>query len=132
MLRNKFTVRVNLIILLLVISLLFFYIISCGFFSGEKKDIVPEGTEVEFEIKEGMTLKEIAGLLEEKGIIDSAFLFRLFVEERGKEGSLIPGIYTLEASSGYEEVLNKITAGGGGVKHKIIILSGCIFKKKII
>ena len=129
MLRNKFTVRVNLIILLLVISLLFFYITSCGLFSGEKKDIVPEGTEVEFEIKEGMTLKEIAGLLEEKGIIDSAFLFRLFVEERGKEGSLIPGIYTLEASSEYEEVLNKITAGPAVVTYKFIIPEGFTLKQ---
>ncbi|HEY4695796.1 MAG TPA: endolytic transglycosylase MltG [Candidatus Hydromicrobium sp.] len=131
MLRNKFTVRVNLIILLLVISLLFFYITSCGLFSGEKKDIVPEGTEVEFEIKEGMTLKEIAGLLEEKGIIDSAFLFRLFVEERGKEGSLIPGIYTLEASSEYEEVLTKITAGPVVITYKFIIPEGFTVKQII-
>ncbi|GAG92569.1 unnamed protein product [marine sediment metagenome] len=67
-----------------------------------------------------MILKEIASLLEEKGIINNAFLFRLFVEQRGKEKSLTPGIYILETNSEYEKVLDKITAGPPPVTYKFI------------
>jgi len=128
---NKFINKINLVIILLVIPLLSFYLVSCSLFRGEEKEIVPAGVEVEFEIKEGMTLKEIASLLEEKGIIDNAFLFRLFVEQRGKEKSLIPGIYTLETNSEYEKVLDKIVAGPPVVTYKFIIPEGFTVKQII-
>ncbi|MBU2562923.1 MAG: endolytic transglycosylase MltG, partial [Actinobacteria bacterium] len=96
-----------------------------------EKEIVPAGVEVEFEIKEGTALKEIASLLEEKGIIDNAFLFRLFVEQRGKEGSLIPGIYTIETNSEYEMVLDKIAAGTPVFTYKFTIPEG-FTRKEII
>src|SRR4030065_2240077 len=109
--KNKFTPAASLMILLLVVCVLFLYLTSCDLSNVEEEVVVPAGTEVEFEITEGMTLNQVAGLLEEKGIIDNAFLFRLFVEQRGKEGNLIPGIYVMETNSGYEEVLSGITAG---------------------
>jgi len=128
---NKFINKINLVIILLVIPLLSFYLVSCSLFRGEEKEIVPAGVEVEFEIKEGTTLKEIASLLEEKGIIDNAFFFRLFVEQRGKEKSLIPGIYTLETNSEYEDVLNKIVAGQPVVTYKFTIPEGYTVKQII-
>lgn len=76
-----------------------------------------------------MILKEIASLLEEKGIINNAFLFRLFVEQRGKEKSLIPGIYILETNSEYEKVLDKITAGLPVTTYKFIIPEGYTVKQ---
>lgn len=76
-----------------------------------------------------MILKEIVSLLEEKGIINNAFLFRLFVEQRGKEKSLIPGIYILETNSKYEKVLDKITAGQSVVTYKFIIPEGYTVKQ---
>ncbi len=76
-----------------------------------------------------MILKEIASLLEEKGIINNAFLFRLFVEQRGKEKSLTPGIYILETNSEYEKVLDKITAGPPPVTYKFIIPEGYTVKQ---
>ncbi|GAH85635.1 unnamed protein product, partial [marine sediment metagenome] len=106
-----------------------FYSVSCSIFRGEEKEIVPAGVKVEFEIKEGMILKEIASLLEEKGIINNAFLFRLFVEQRGKEKSLTPGIYILETNSEYEKVLDKITAGPPPVTYKFIIPEGYTVKQ---
>ncbi|GAI14017.1 unnamed protein product, partial [marine sediment metagenome] len=101
----------------------------CSIFRGEEKEVVQAGVEVEFEIKEGMILKEIASLLEEKGIINNAFLFRLFVEQRGKEKSLTPGIYILETNSEYEKVLDKITAGPPPVTYKFIIPEGYTVKQ---
>ncbi|MBA7576339.1 Endolytic murein transglycosylase [subsurface metagenome] len=78
-----------------------------------------------------MTLKEIASLLEEKGIIDNSFLFRLFVEQREKEKSLIPGIYTIETNSEYEKVLDRIVAGTPVVTYKFIIPEGYTVKQII-
>ena len=128
---NKFINKINLVIILLVIPLLSFYLVSCSLFKGAEKEEVTAGVEVEFEIKEGMTLKEIASLLEEKGIIDNAFLFRLFVEQRGKEKSLIPGIYTIETNSEYEKVLDRIAAGTPVVTYKFIIPEGYTVKQII-
>jgi len=117
-------------ILFAIISIILFFLISCSLFK-ETEEEVTAGAEVEFEIKEGMALKEIAGLLEEKGIIDNAFLFRLFVEQRGKEGNLIPGIYVMETNSEYEEVLSGITAGPTVVTYKFIIPEGYTLKQII-
>jgi len=128
---NKFINKINLVIILLAIPLLSFYLVSCSLFKGAEKEEVTAGVEVEFEIKEGMTLKEIASLLEEKGIIDNAFLFRLLVEQRGKEKSLIPGIYTLETNSEYEKVLDKIVAGPPVVTYKFAIPEGYTVKEVI-
>jgi UPF0755 protein len=130
-LSNKLVNKVNSIILLVFISLILFFLISCSLFKGAEKEEVTAGAEVEFEIKEGMTLKEAASLLEEKGIIDNAFLFRLFVEQRGKEGNLIPGIYVMETNSEYEEVLSGITAGPTVVTYNFTIPEGYTLKQII-
>src|SRR4030065_616 len=129
--KNKFKAAASIMILLLAACVLFLYLASCDPFNGEEEDVIPAGTEVEFEITEGMTLTQIAGLLEEKGIIEGAFLFRLFVEQRDKEGSLIPGIYILETGSEYEEVLNIITAGPIVVTYKFTIPEGFTIKQII-
>ncbi len=126
---NKFKYKINFIILVGVLFILLFFMVSCRLFDTNKKDEVPSGVEVEFEIKEGMTLKEVASLLEEKGIIDNAFLFRLFVEQKEKEGSLIPGVYVIKTDSGYEEVLNEITAGPPVVTYKFTIPEGYTVKQ---
>src|SRR4030066_2231903 len=129
--KNKFKAAASLMILFLAACVLFLYLASCDPLNGEEEDVIPAGTEVEFEITEGMTLNQIAGLLEGKGIIEGAFLFRLFVEQRGKEGSLIPGTYMLETGSEYEEVLNIITAGPIVVTYKFTIPEGFTIKKII-
>ncbi|MFA5014439.1 MAG: endolytic transglycosylase MltG [Actinomycetota bacterium] len=129
--KSKFKTIGNLIVPLIVLSMFFFYLTSCSVFNEEDENTVPSGTEVEFEITEGMTLSRVAELLEEKGIIDSAFLFRLFVQQRGKEGNLIPGIYTLEAGSEHEEILAIITAVPTVVTYKFTIPEGFTVKEII-
>jgi len=115
-----------IITVLILMSLSFLLLTSCDIFGSGSSGEVSGTTEVEFEIKEGMTLKEIASLLEEKGIVESAFIFRLFVEQKGKESSLIPGIYTLKTGSEFEEVLNEITAGPPIISYKFTIPEGYI------
>lgn len=121
---NKFINKINLVIILLVIPLLSFYLVSCSLFKGAEKEEVTAGVEVEFEIKEGMTLKEIASLLEEKGVIDNAFLFRLFVEQENKDKNLLPGKYKLLTGSDYQAVLDKITTGVSETVYKLAIPEG--------
>lgn len=129
--KNIFKTVSNLIVPLIVLSMFLFYLTSCNIFNEEDENTVPPGTEVEFEITEGMTLSRVAELLEEKGIIDSAFLFRLFVQQRDKEGSLIPGIYILEAGSEQEEILAIITAVPTVVTYKFTIPEGFTVKEII-
>lgn len=124
----RFTLTV---IVLILMSLFFLLLISCDIFNSGSDSEVVSGTEVELEIKEGMVLKEIASLLEEKGIIDNAFLFRLFVEQKGKEGNLIPGVYTLKTGSDYEEVLNEIIAGPPIITYDFTIPEGWIVEEII-
>lgn len=106
------------------IALFIIGLASCKSPSGDTGDNIADGEEVEFKIREGMGLIEIASILEEKKVINNAFLFRLFVEQKGKEGSLIPGIYTMKTGSDYEEVLSGITAGPPIITYKFTIPEG--------
>lgn len=85
---------------------------------------VEKGIEVEVEIRQGMNLTQVADALEEKGIIDDAFVFRLYVQQQGKEKNLLPGTYTLVTGSEYEDILDVITAGEKQVIYKLIIPEG--------
>ncbi len=103
---------------LLILALIVFVpvlISGCLLPGMEPKPEIEEGIEVEVEIKEGMTLRQISDLLQEKGIIDSSFVFRLYVQQEGKETELIPGEYTLVTGSEMEEVLEAITREPGPV-----------------
>ncbi len=105
--------------------------VSCMFLSDDDEVETVSHADVEFEIREGMTLKEISVLLEEKNIIDNAFLFTLFVEQKGKEGSLLPGVYTMKTGSEYKEVLTKITTGEPVITYKFTIPEGFTVKEAI-
>jgi UPF0755 protein len=125
---KKIFIFIPVVIFLFILSVM---AVSCNFFDTVEDSEPTSGVDVEFEIKEGMTLKEIASLLEEKNIVDNAFLFRLFVEQRGEEKSLIPGIYVMKTGSEYEEVLNGITAGTPVVTYKLGIPEGYTVKQII-
>lgn len=122
--KGKLATKIKFVILPVLLLMVFISTTSCALFSDNEEEKTPTGVEVEFEIREGMTLKEVAALLEEKNIVDSAFLFRLFVEQKGKEGSLIPGIYRIKTGTEYEEVLNEITTGQPVITYKFTIPEG--------
>jgi UPF0755 protein len=103
--------------------------VSCGLLkpavsSETSKPTIAKGVEVEVEIKQGTNLTQIAEMLEEKGIVDDAFVFRLYVQERGKEKNLLPGTYRLITGDEYESILNIITAGEKQVIYKLTIPEG--------
>ena len=103
---------------------------SCGLLTPAviatetSKPAIAKGVEVEVEIASGANLTQIAEMLAENGIIDDAFVFRLFVQEQGKETSLLPGTYRLITGDEYINILNTITAGEKQVIYKLTIPEG--------
>jgi len=85
---------------------------------------IEKGKEVEVTIEEGMNLTQIADLLKKAGVIEDAFVFRLFVQQKEKEKLLLPGTYVLVSGAEYEEILNTITSGEKQVMYKLTIPEG--------
>ena len=100
------------------------FLISCSTVPSKTKESIQKGIEVEVEIKEGMTLTQIANLLAEKGIVDDSFFFKLYVQQQGKEKNLLPGKYKLLTGSEYETVLNEITTASTIPVYKLALPEG--------
>jgi UPF0755 protein len=103
--------------------------VSCGLLNPvaateTAKPAIVKGIEVEVEIKQGANLTQIAEMLAEKGVVDDAFVFRLYVQEQGKEKNLLPGTYRLITGDEYKSILNIITVGEKQVIYKLIIPEG--------
>jgi UPF0755 protein len=108
------------------------FLISCSSLQAPKEgQILEKGIEVEIEIKEGMSLTQIADLLAEKGIVDNSFFFKLYVQQQGKEKNLLPGKYNLLTGSEYSVVLNSIASGAPEVIYKITIPEGFIVSQTL-
>ena len=124
--------RISILILIVIsIIMLVSVLNSCKVVPDEKIENIEKGIEVEVEIKEGMTLKEISNLLEEEGIVSNGFLFRLYVEQEGMEKKLLPGKYKLVTGSEYNIVLEKISAGIPETIYKVTIPEGYVIGQTI-
>ncbi len=111
------------------VLIILFASVSCAFLkpavsTETAKPAIAKGIEVEVEIKQGANLTQIAEMLKEKGIIDDAFVFRLYVQEQGKEKNLLPGTYRLITGDEYINILSIITAGEKQVIYKLTIPEG--------
>jgi UPF0755 protein len=124
MYRYKLLKKFIFIIAVLIISLALTSTSCTTLTETENKPKIEKGIEVEVEIKEGMNLTQIANLLEEKGVIDDAFLFKIYVQQKGKEKNLLPGTYRLITGSEYDLIIDEITAGEKQVIYKITIPEG--------
>ncbi len=62
-------------------------------------------------IKEGATVKEIAKLLEDKGVIRSAWAFQLYVKSKDVRGDLQAGTYEIAPSQSIAEIVSLLTHG---------------------
>ena len=117
---------ISLLILTLSVSIC---LLSSCFTDNTKPDDneeIVKGIEVEVIIDEGMTLSQIVTVLEDNGVVDNGFMFRLFVQQKGKEKSLIPGTYKLLTGSEYAEVMDELSAGPIIVTFKVAIPEGYI------
>lgn len=64
-----------------------------------------EGREVPILIQEGMSDREVAELLEQKGLIRDSKLFYLQMKLFAYSGKLIPGVYTLNTNMDPKELM---------------------------
>jgi uncharacterized YceG family protein len=62
-------------------------------------------------VPEGATLGEIAELLEQRGVVESASFFELRARLSGRSGDLKPGPYDLKGHMGYGAVLDRLEQG---------------------
>ncbi len=114
---------IKFVILLLATIFIF---TSCSVIPSQevKDNEIEKGLMVEIEIKEGMSLTDISNLLEEEGIVENGFVFRLYVQQKEKETELLPGTYTLETGAEMEEILETITSGLTIITYKFTIPEG--------
>jgi UPF0755 protein len=69
------------------------------------------GPAVSVEIPEGLSARETARLLEEKGVVRSSVLFRVFVKAAGFDRHLKPGSYALRVRMPLTALTRKLTLG---------------------
>lgn len=62
-------------------------------------------------IPNGSSAGEVAGILREKGVVRSAFGFKVLARLSGKSGELKPGAYELNPAAGTKAALDKIASG---------------------
>lgn len=99
-------------------SILIFVLIIFGFFKlggfaydfgyrvfTEQPVAKEPGKDVIVQIEKGMTGDEIAILLEDKGLITDANLFRVQLKLSSYDGRLLPGVYTLNTSMTAKEMM---------------------------
>ena len=67
------------------------------------------GSEVEVAIPRGASTQQVAGLLEENGIIGSTLFFRVMSRLRGKDGRLQAGLYRLNEGMGVQAALDALS-----------------------
>jgi len=116
-----FIITLSLIVL---ISSLFSCTLSKKSLSSTNSSEMTKGLNVEIEIKEGMSLTQVADLLAQKGIIDNSLLFKIYAQQKGIEKKIIPGTYNLKTGSDYDEVIKVISAGPPIVSFKLVIPEG--------
>ena len=123
---KKIKKNLFIIILSLIASVPLVFTSSCLFDNTvEEKEVeIAKGQPVKIVIQSGMTLTQIAEILENAGVVDNAILFRLFVQQRQKEKNLAPGEYDMITGSEYEDVLDQLTTGPPLVTYNITIPEG--------
>lgn len=67
---------------------------------------------IEVVVSEGASARNIAKMLEEKGVIDSPLFFRLYASQGGHASKFRDGIYYFSKQDGYEDIVDKLTKQG--------------------
>ena len=87
---------------------------------------VKDDMTVEVTITEGMTLEDVSELLYEKGLIENADWFRIYMEFKGK-GDLpefVAGTYTLNSTMNYNTMFSSLTPRAGRTVISVTIPEG--------
>ncbi len=67
---------------------------------------------IEIVVEEGTSAKEIAEMLEEKGVIDSPLFFRFYASRGDYASKFRDGVYYFSKQDSYEDIVDKLTKQG--------------------
>lgn len=104
--KSKKTTFVILTIFILIIILMLF-----GFFNLDRPLDSSDNTEVTIVIPGGVGTSDIANILEENNLIDSAFKFKILSKVKGYDGEFKSGEYSLNKSMKPSEIATIIIKG---------------------
>ncbi len=87
---------------------------------------VKDDMTVEVTITEGMNLEDVSELLYEKGLIENADWFRIYMEfkEKGEVDAFVPGTYTLNSTMNYNTLFSSLTPRAGRAVISVTIPEG--------
>lgn len=98
---------VYIVIVLVISAFLSYYIISVG---NDVFAFVKSDRPITVEITEGMTRKEVAYLLEKKGVIEYSWAFNLYMIYSGDgEEAFLPGEHEINSQMNYSQILSGLT-----------------------
>jgi UPF0755 protein len=81
------------------------------FTSDRQAGAVPAGQEVLVTVPKGASVSQVAGILEEQGVISSRLVFKLVAWIRGEQRKIKAGDYTLRTGADPGEVLDLLISG---------------------
>jgi UPF0755 protein len=99
------------------------YLIYASATGGEAGRAASEGP-AKVEVVKGDTLDTVAGKLEEAGVIDSAFMFKLEARMEGHSTQIKTGVFSFERGEDSDRILEKLTAGEAAPTIAITIPEG--------
>jgi len=88
----------------------FSFTFAKDYFSNEKES-VKTGEFVELTIPSGASTEAIANILEEKGLINNALVFRIVSRIDGYDGTYMQGDYRIEKGTNNEEIMQILQSG---------------------
>lgn len=112
---KKILFKIFVILFALILFLLFF----C--YQGVYTEKDPQGEDVVFVVEKGDGVFDIAGNLEERGIIKKEQFFVLYTVFSGKEKDLKAGSYLLSSSMNVAEIVGEMFLGS---ENKVTIIEG--------
>ncbi len=102
--------RIVALVAVLVVVLL---VVGGGAAVWYQRQLDPPGAaadEVPVEVPAGSSVQRISDILEDKGVVDSARVFRLYVISKGS-GPFQAGSYRLRQGSSFDEVISRLEQG---------------------
>ena len=114
-----------LIIVLSVVAVILAAVIGVSAFFISDMNGGKNGKDIEIEIKQGTYTAEIAEILEDEGIINSAIGFRVFAKLKKYESKFKYGVYKFNEGDSYDQIAQKLITQGAKAKTiKVTIPEG--------
>lgn len=128
---NRFDVlkRVPKVALVVAVVLVGIAVVVCLVFGVSFLTSRSAGQVVKVVIKPGSTTREIAQVLVQRGVIDNAFFFTIYVKQKRAENKLQAGEYALKTGLSYQAALKALLNGPRIKYYKVTFPEGLTVKE---